>query len=415
MLLLTILFFGSGLILFGVKFAKHGIPLPLPNRLNSIPHQEVKLFLFECFLGCVVFPVAAWRAIVAPKEVIAYAKSPTAWMIVFLLAAWVARALPDLGGSEVLVLRNSAYLWYLGFPLLLALTPISKESLEGAATFFLALVFAVFAFSPISAFLEDKPLPAFRWSSFIGLAPCFLFAGAKLGGKASIACAAAIGAGIGVSLCHEAQRTSFLAIVFAAAATSAWRKKVEGPWRRMALTLALATLMGFVGYKYGYLALKPNPDAFTKNPFVKSELNDKGLERFRWQMWIDAANLALSQPIKGIGFRDQVVYRIYRGSGVFEPNDGSWMEAAPISGPHNSYLNALARIGVAAIVLLLLHLRSFLLLWNRGYPASAGLIYGGFFYALFNVGLEGIPRSFFLLLALATALKVDISKANERT
>lgn len=132
-----------------------------------------------------------------------------------------------------------------------------------------------------------------------------------------------------------------------------------------------------------------------------------GIESYRWEMWKDAWALFLSSPLTGIGFNRQVVFRLYEGEGTFKPNNMETLKAPPVSGPHNSYLNALTRMGIAGALFWAMHLCMLISLWRSQEKIAFWLVWGQFFYAFLNVALEGPTRSFSLLLFLGMALSAN--------
>jgi O-antigen ligase len=151
------------------------------------------------------------------------------------------------------------------------------------------------------------------------------------------------------------------------------------------------------------------------SPLVKAASNEQGIEIFRTQLWRDAWNLFLDNPWIGIGFQKQVVYRLFVNQGMVSvPNDGkiATYGPAPISGPHNSYLNALARLGILGIGFLGLHIWALFLLWRSRLYFLFYCVFSGVVYSAFNVGLEGPVRSFILLIGLGAAALVSSHGSN---
>lgn len=149
------------------------------------------------------------------------------------------------------------------------------------------------------------------------------------------------------------------------------------------------------------------------NPLVKSEMDATGREKFRWYQWVDAFEKFKLHPWLGIGFERQVVHRVYRYSGEFAPNDENWLnhskavapvKVAPIAGPHNSYLNALTRMGLMGAFVLVLHALALCYLICHHRFLMASIVYAHIVYSFFNVGLEGPVRSALLLLLLSVPL-----------
>ena len=145
-----------------------------------------------------------------------------------------------------------------------------------------------------------------------------------------------------------------------------------------------------------------------RNPIQKGAPNQYGVEKFRGKQWKDAWELFLNEPIFGIGFQKQVVYRVHYYNDVYVQNNSFWFHDGrpPLSGPHNSYLNALARLGILGIGFLVLHISVGIRLWKHRYYAALSMLFAQSLYAMFNIGLENPAGNFFLLLAVAAALRI---------
>lgn len=148
-----------------------------------------------------------------------------------------------------------------------------------------------------------------------------------------------------------------------------------------------------------------------KNPFVKGDRAHNGLEKYRWQMWYDAFNKFANAPLLGIGYMPLVVHKVTTGDNIFLPNDGVIDNTPPISGPHNSYLNCMARLGAIGVLFLVLHIWAGLRLMMNGYYGAFFVIYSHILYSMFNVALEGPVRSVPLLLAMGLALRIPNRKS----
>ncbi len=235
-----------------------------------------------------------------------------------------------------------------------------------------------------------------------------------------------IGFGLGINVYDKFQRTALLGILATVLTVMLFNLIVRSTHRKaVAINLILIGLSIGLGYKvWSYNAEYINNSEARRtveSPLSKAEGVELSLpipisvERYRWSMWRDSVELYWRNPVFGIGFQEQVVYRVYRGAGRFSKNNGPHeirtLEdrakiAAPISGPHNSYLNAIARIGTLGFLFLVLHGLAFVYLIAHKYYALAAFIFAQALYSMFNIGLEGPTRSALLLIAIGAALKL---------
>lgn len=136
--------------------------------------------------------------------------------------------------------------------------------------------------------------------------------------------------------------------------------------------------------------------------------------RFRAFVWAQALEDWRTNPIFGVGFRVAVPSRVSRE----KLNDGSLdiiqgFTSEPVSGPHNSYLTILARMGVVGAIFFALAGLQFL--WRtrglyRASPANYsnlilfGMVWAGLLYALLNIGFEAPHNSMILWFAAGVLL-----------
>ncbi len=418
-------------------FAKVGIPLPIAGNSTI---AKPSLFIFELFL---LFSFIIVIAHYGKKKSLPRLHAPQL-LLVGLLAVWGTRILLELPADPLVVLRSSSFVWYLSLSLLISVFPVSSKNWEKLFYFFAGLLFANLTFS-IWLFVSVRFLkifPTFSWFFFESTGPRWGLAlgvyGAyayllQSGKKKSFLGLAILGLGLGIELSSKISRTNLLGMILVTALLFGLSYREP---KVLLLRLSKLIFMGTVAvifsqlisssswynevqktlytdYKREYFEKNITPPA---NPFVKSNPGGAA-EGFRIFMWRDAIALFQQHPFWGIGFREQVVHRFYvGGEKQFLPNTGIHFEpillTSPIAGPHNSYLNALARLGVLGIFFLIFHLTAFWLLVREKYFATAFALAGGMLYTTFNVGLEGPARSFFVLVALGVALKIWMEKKN---
>ncbi len=413
---LVTLVVGIGMILGGPAFAKLGIPLSLPSSAGGIPQQKIALFVFEMyllFLALLCLGTTWQKRPIFPR----WREDPLWYLTALLLVVGMVRVIPEFAENPVLAIRNSCFVWYLSVPLLLHRLPIRAIFLEG-----LMIVFSALLFLFLVADLAQK-IPTYdftvQWYSTSGSClAAWALAFVHRQKRLYLPILFVFAVGISFNLLERISRTLLLSLVLVLAillVNGIWQKRsviqpvlVRGTFF---LGLCWAFFLFFTGAWYSSLAnnrpLQQRTTDIIYKALDRGAETSAGLEGFRYKMWIDAWELFLERPYVGIGFQRQVVYRIFKGDGHYGPNTGNdWLKQAPISGPHNGYLNALARLGIIGIGFFLLHAAAALLLWRH-------LLFGAFFifagqviYAFFNVGLEGPARSFFILVILGCALKL---------
>lgn len=398
--------FGNG------QWFKTGIALPFLNRLGELPGQsDAKIYLFECYIIFILViyctRIRSGIFLLKPQK-----EFFPLFLTAFLFAYWIVTLIFRFPENLLLAIRNSAFLWYLIVPLILALARIPQVAFNALAALCALASFSYYIISLIFYFLEvNSPI---AWSPQIGIygAILFFFFSSK---SSAFLIPAIVGFGLGLSSFTNFQRTSLLGLVLIMIVLAFYRWKKIFIGLSVAVVTMLATHHTLKNLPQTIHRQTNNVYSFTNSPFKKSESTQSGLEVFRWTMWKDAWGLFVSNPVFGIGYEKQVVYRVYKWSGIYVPNDVHWMknpgqalkesgEVPPISGPHNSYLNAIVRVGALGIFILILHLFGFYRLWQNGNHYPAVIIFGQTLYAFFNVGLEGPARSALLLIFLGFAV-----------
>lgn len=401
-------FMAAGFILFGVEFAKIGLRIPLPAFLGQLPTLNNNVFVFEIYLFFLtivntVFKKWRWPTLAEWKN------NKLALITVFLFIFTIFRLFFDLKPNPILAVRNAAFGWYLYLPLLLFCSKLKAPIIE---VFFKAVLIFDFALFLLSIVIVMAGRSDFiEWGVLTGVIYATLIFGLTVKDTSRAkSLLVALGLFIGFAYLQGFPRTTIAGLFGVILFLFITRRKraVE-----MAIRLSVVAVIAIVSLFIGK-ATQPTPEV---DPNWKGEVQF-GIEGFRKHMWLDAFQLFSDNPVSGIGFQKQVVTRVYRGAGTFYPNDGirHWhhppVPIPVVSGPHNSYLNALARLGIVGILFLVLHLGSFLELLKKRYWASCIILYAGMIYAAANVGLEGPTRSFLLLLAVGAALKTASNKVN---
>lgn len=420
----------AGFILADVKFAKIGIPLAL-QKISDFPQPA--LYIFELYLlTTLLFAVFFSNR----NSLSNFAKNRAAQLTCFLILFGGLRALPDLLASPLLVVRNSSFVWYLLLPLFFSLIPIPARTWEKTFKVLLAIPLLMILYSviflwmanpadvsPDSSFIEYTQV---KWALAISAYGAFAYALTKKGFILSTLILIILALALGQELAEKITRTNLLGFLLTSLVVFFHIRKNH---KMIALAAARLVLVIFICISYAKFLranepinsaissreffdskVEPNQNAsksLTK-AFVKSERLSSGVEAFRYYMLHDAWAKFMMHPILGIGFKEQVVHRFYGGEiEGFRPNDGRHVfpKSMPISGPHNSYLNAIVRMGLSGALFMLLHLFCLILLYKEKLYASFFALAGGALYAAFNVGLEGPGRSAILLIAMGIALK----------
>lgn len=394
----------AGLGFGGPEFAKQGIPLPIGASFGRIPNLQIKFFVFEIYLVflllLLVFSLFRRRAFVG------WSSSPLVVLTVFLLVAGLARAAPDVLANPLLVVRSSSFVWYLLVPLLIFLLPLKRSSLEVFFKVVAVLFFVAFLASLIASILVPGRIPNF----FTEAGGCFLFlAIGLLHGKRAIRIAllSIFSLAICLMFLGQVSRTGLVALactgILSCFVALKAPRQIWAVLLRVAAMVVLSVFLVCLGARSmggGYQS--------ASHSLYRGEAKSVVVEAFRERMWVDAWKKFTASPFIGIGFLKPVVDRIYVGDGGFAVNDGSLIEGLPpISGPHNSYLNAISRMGIWGLGFLILHVWAGFLFWAREQPAPLFLMASQSIYALFNVGLEGPARSAVLLICLGYALKLS--------
>jgi len=405
---LVITLMGLGYRIGGKPFAMMGLPVPTPAGSSGIPHFEPKIFIFELIL-LLFFLLLGWNArkwLVADR-LLRLRRSFAFDASLLILAAGILRMAPDFFDAPIVVLRNSSFVWYLLLSLVLAVIPLDLRVFERAAFLVAGVTYFYFAMSLIGTLLGDGRFPHLDWAPSVGLYGA-LFLGTIL--RSTLLGSALlfpIGFGVGIGFLGRFQRTSLVGLLLAILLVLFFAYRHFRPeFSRVLYRVGLFIVFIGLGVGVGYMKFDP---AAWKDRLNKAEQGDHGMEMIRFSMWSDAFHEFLSRPLAGIGFKEQVVKRVYAGGGQFLPNTGGFEHptAPPIAGPHNSYLNAIARMGLLGGLFLLLHLSVFHTLFKQEYFWLAGVSYGQMIYALFNVGLEGPMRSYLLLLGIGCAIQLQ--------
>jgi glycosyltransferase involved in cell wall biosynthesis/O-antigen ligase len=403
---------------FGHTLGKTGIPLPTPAFFGAIPNFQLKLFPMETFLLC-----TALLVLIYARPALVKREFPRLTIFVIVLVAFAGlRALPDFRANPILVIRNSAFAWYLLLPLMISVLPISSRRWEGFFRNLYGVCFVYSVFSIVQSMLTLDPGKNY-FPVDLGFALAFAYGVCSTAPIVSSSVLFILGAELGLGFVSKMQRTNLLGLAVSVGLMGVlyflsdrfpklqWKRL---PWLGLGFGVCLALMVGFHGV--GGNRTESAHDGQKLGAFQKAESGPYGAERFRSYLWRDAWNMFRSSPFAGIGFYRPVVYRVYAGKGEFWNNEGSFefrsqgnqsTTSPPIAGPHNSYLNALARLGILGLGFLALHLFCGWFFLVRGYYACLFILLAQMMYAFFNVGLEGPVHSFPLLLLLGAGLKIS--------
>lgn len=413
--------------LFGDTFGKRGIPIGLPATLGSIPNFQPKLFPMEIYL--------MWIGLLTLSRVRQWPRihfwNRLTVLIVVMLAFCALRAIPDLRENPLLVVRNCAFLWYLALPLMIALYPIPSLRWEGFFQFLYLVSFVYFVLCFVNPVFATSITSVF-WFIDLGLMFALAYGLTAAGRWPARLALVSIGFLLGLSYLSSIQRTTIVGlaltlgllflspVVYGKFPRPRWRRIV---WLFLGIVSSLVAVGGMRAYQEGgagSILAKTVDTVKNADPKRRSENNDLGLEQFRYFLWSDAWNEFRSSPVLGIGFLKPVVRRVYAGKGNFYDNSGSFEYVSqgnyskttpPLAGPHNSYLNALARMGILGAGMFLLHLACAWLFLTRCYFACFFILLWQMLYAFFNVSLEGPIRSFPILLLVGVGLKLAIENS----
>lgn len=403
---------GISYALFDTDFAKTGVSVPLPSGVGGLPGQEPKIFMMELFLivASVIFLVHAWRY--RSFRALAW-RDPLWFCVVAVFVLGIIRISYDLPANPILVARNSCFVWYLFLPLAAFHSGISVATFRCIG---LAIIMSIAAFFLAGVLIDFAWFgrTTVRWllpgGGIIGLILIFLYSPSW---KLFWALLPIMSLAFGSLLYTPVNRTTLLAQLAAIALVfiiaSHRRKRAQRLLVRFIIVLLISTCASFL-WGARLKQLHPVPRwPFPEKPIsieqqvFHSEATD-GVEFYRWEMWKDAWLLFRNSPWLGVGFERQVVFRLYEGFGKFVNNDVAQMKGPPVSGPHNSYLNALARMGIFGSIFLAIHALMLATLFQAKEKVVFWLVWAQVFYAFFNVALEGPTRSFCLLLFLGMAL-----------
>lgn len=428
LLLVPTFFMAIAFELFGDVFGKQGILISLPSSLGTIPNFQPKLFPMELYL----LWVGAITLAHAPRWPLRNLRNPLFFLTILILVYGIARAVPDVRANPLLVTRNLAFVWYLALPIMIALYPLPSLRWEHFFRFLYTVSFLYFSANLAYPLYVGDPGKIF-WIIDFGLLLALAYGFCSAEKWTARVALLAIGFCLGLSYFSSVQRTTLVGLTLTAVLllTSSllfsgffppprWRRVV---WLTLGIAASVVSVAGVRAYERGSVAsmVSEGTKAVTEaDPKRRSETTAGGLERFRYFMWSDAWNLFKGSPVFGIGFRDPVVYRAYNAQGNFYDNtQGSFEQRSmhnltgnspPISGPHNSYLNAIARMGLFGLGLLVLHLWAAWQFLTRCYFACFFVLIWQMLYAFFNVSLEGPIRSFPILILTGVALRLAVEK-----
>lgn len=399
--------------LFGeVAFAKWGIPLRATLIESNAYKQPLKFFVFEQYLFvllvCLIWCSIRHNHLSQWKSKLAL---PLSGLILFFLAWSFCRLFPDLNQSPVLSIRNAAFSWYLLLPLVIFFLGVSVQALElNFLLISIALLLKTLAYLTLYFFYPD--LFQDHITPQLGFLLLMLYPFIFRERFWPWVIPAILGISFGIQLAHKVQRTTALGFLLFLLVAVFSRTPIKKILRMVSLSIVFCiAAFALVVYSPRLNNARKQIFSTTDNPLFKSERTTSGMEIYRWSMWEDAWQEFKSHPLLGIGFYEQVVKRVYVGAGKYYSNDGMHeANSAPIAGPHNSYLNGLARLGFLGIFLLFIHFWALKILYRHKLAFSFCALLGQMIYAGFNVGLEGPARSFFLLLALGCALSASLER-----
>jgi O-antigen ligase len=396
------------LIFFGFRFVKAGLPLPpleaWATALKSTPPKVYASEIFLLFLLLLAAFTGRFKSCLQEAR-----RSPLMLLALGLFGFCLLRIVQEAYADPLLVVRNSAFSWYLALPLCIALLPLRAVDFERFAIWLNRL--------GLGLLLLGLPLSLHHtgghaWIPWLGLMPLLWQACSSESRWHRCLVLLVLSISMAQDLLTTVPRTVWIGIPVFFALSAFFQLVRPARLAEAGLSLLLLTLLSLALLQSRPFQ-RPSEGAGSvslKKFLAKSETNSGGVEIFRWQLWRDAGQLVWQHPWLGVGLREPVVRRVYAGHGKFLPNEGGFESpgAAPISGPHNSYLNAAARLGLpAALLLLSLHALAFFTLLQYELFFAAWSLGGGVLYAFFNVGLEGPLRSFSLLLFLGAAILAE--------
>lgn len=401
-----------------------GFSFPALGALGQIPGRTPKLFAFEIFflLSLALLNV---RAIVHGRPPWQFT-----WLVslsIGILAFSLARLAGENPANKLFALRNGVFAWYLALPLAIVFSGLRSHAIKVAA--YLGCGFTLLLF--VGSLLGKLFVPnvEIEWTPHMGIYPLLGLALLIRSPKIWLPCIFFLSLAVAFSCGTHFQRTTIIGLVV----VGAWCLFQGGSLQKLArialivvATVIFVFLLGDVrtdspaapGASVGQASETPPPERKNPPAWNKSEPDRYGREKFRWSMWSDAWAEFSRRPLLGIGFEKQVVKRVYLYADTYAPNDIHWNSfgspagkrpelIAPIAGPHNSYLNAIARLGVVGATFALLHFLLLLRFLRARELVLASLVFSHVLYAFFNVGLEGPIRSATLLLLLGLGMILE--------
>lgn len=404
---ITEYFFASYLLLFatllcvgGRRIAYWGLDL---NELG-LSFGVRRLHFFELNLLALAALSAFW-----PKRWadLARSRDVLVWGVIGGFVLLAAHFLLGFRGNFYLFLRNSFFLWAFAFSLIMAVIPaLNVRVLERVLVFCSYLFCAVGAVSLAQCVIHGVA-PAWQGVPLLFVALCFSIQGRTGPLWMRLAVLAILAVAAGYSFHFKFPR--LLIVLFTLALVVSAYRWGRGGWRPLALRLLVSVLAFGLGWSIAPRGEATSAVAVFSQSMDKSEAGRFGVDAFRWYLWQDAWEKFAEKPLAGIGMEEQVVSRLYVGKGLFKPNTGGWETpvSPPVSGPHNSYLNAIARLGIWGVILPLLFLATMWRLFSRGYPALGYAFLAQAVYALLNVGLEGPVHIIFLVIGVGCAIRIQ--------
>lgn len=407
---------------FGGDFAKLGVDIPKPAFMGNVKNTPFKLYMFEMLLLIHIF-----MALFNLNKTARLYQSKFLITVIALLLFGFVRLIVDLKLNPMLGIRNSSFVWYMLLSTCIALISMDRKKTDYMFMLVYAASFFTLIFSIIRTLIYDQRAEVEFSSDNGAIYPFIAWYFLAKSPRIWLTIGVFIAVGIGFQISGKMSRTAVLGILLLAGFMLYYLPTREALKRIVVLGIFVLLGMGVWQAKllvYSQLSEKQVKLGIHKNPLIKTT-EKKLVENYRFVMWKQAVNHFLSNPVFGIGFQEQVVKKIYVHNGIMYPNDGTIatselrnytglpeQEMAPVSGPHNSYLNALARLGAFGAFFVLLHAWGVLILLQEKLYFCAFALGGQAFYAVFNVGLEGPIRSFMLIVALGVVMQCCIERVD---